>query len=313
VFPDAQLAPEHAENSALYERVAFIVASPQSGAELVVRALGRLPGVVAAPVATNVFSVGLSGLLDAGRVGDDDYERLFGLRDLVDEQQLLWQARLLADELLAPLVGSGVLVEHSPGHIRSIDAISAVYPDAQVLHLVRDGGDVVGRLASPHRDLHWPRPVPSQTRPGWLARGAVEEWCDDQRAVDEFEDSAAYRVARIERILADPAAFLAWFAEGLGVDLDGDQLLAASEALGGGTWQLVKPAVGRAQALLNATASDLLERYDYPPAHVSEPLALASKLEVGYDHVTARAQAGLLRLSERLRALSERWTDNDGT
>jgi hypothetical protein len=179
-----------------------------------------------------------------------------------------------------------------------------VYPDALLLHIVRDGSDVVGRLSSRHRVVYWPRPAP-------LAHGAIEQWCEDQRALDEFEDAENYRVARIERILADPTAFLAWFAEGIGLDVDADDLLGAADALGSGEWELTHPRARRAQALLNIEGAELLDRYDYQPVDTGEALALAARVELGSHHVVERTRERLMSLSERLRELSVRWAEGE--
>ncbi|MBV9410622.1 MAG: sulfotransferase [Acidimicrobiia bacterium] len=308
MFPDAILSQELAEKSPLFERLIVLVASPESGADLIKRALGSLPGIAAAPVSTNLFSSGLAALLDGWHtveVGD----RRSGFADLADEQELLGNVRRLADELLVPLAGTDddFIVEYSPTHIRFLHVIEAVYPDAHILHVVRDGGDVVAAMASPDRLRFWARPAPVHSHAGWPARVAAEEWCDDQREAAEFCKSPNYRVARLERVIADPSAFLGWLVEGLGIAADADDVDAAAAVLGGGSWTLRRRRPGRPQALLNAIGADVLQEYDYPQAEVGERRALAARVEVGYESLTARSREVRLNLSERLHELSLRW------
>jgi hypothetical protein len=311
LYPDAQLAAEHAARSALHGRLIFVVASPESGAHLVVRALGGLPGVTAAPIATNLFSTGFDRMLDTWMASDPG-ERLGGLIDLVDAQDFLWSARRLADGLLAPLIEDdpdAFIVEYSPDHIRSVLAIATLYPDAYLLHVVRDGGEVAARLASPHRDLYRPlqaAPVP-QEHVWRLARAAAQQWSDEQRAVEDFADSPTYLVARIERILADPTAFLAWLAQRVGLETDGEALDRGAATIGGGRWRLTKPPAARAQVLVNALAPDLLDKYEYEPTEISEVRALLGRAELGYERFTERTRHAMLGLAARLQALSVKW------
>lgn len=311
MYPEERLAPEHAEESPLHGRIIFILASRESGAGLVLKALGRLPGVAAAPTATNLFSFGFHAMLDTW-VASSPGDRLGGLKDLVEEQEFLWGVRRLADGLLGPLAegtSDDVIVEYSPDHIRSVDAIAALYPDAYLLHVVRDGGEVAGRIASYHRDLYLPltgQPTPHEHL--WrLAAAGADLWCDDQRAAERFSDSPNYLVARIERVLDDPLAFLRWLTERIGLEVDDDALVEAADAIGGGAWQLTAPRVGRAQSRVNILGRDLLEQYDYQPTDVGEARALLGRAEVGYEHFADRARQAMLGLADRLRRASGRW------
>jgi hypothetical protein len=269
LFPERQLEPSRAEDSSLHGRLIFV--------------------------------------LDTWRTVEPG-DRDCGLTDLVEEQELLWHARRLADTLLAPLAGTDdFLVEYSPSHIGAVAVIDLIYPDALLLHVVRDGGDVTARLASPARNMYWPRLAPQRMHAGWLAREAARQWCDEQRTADEFADEPNYFVARIERIMADPNAFIEWFAARFGIEVDDQALEDAAAALGSGTWSLRKSRPGRPQALLNAIGADLLEHYEYQPADVSDVVAGAARLELGYDNFTERSRQARLKLADRLRELSVRW------
>jgi len=292
--------------------VIFILASPESGAELVKHALGTVPGVTALPVATNLFSSGFDLMLDTWRASLY-CDRVDGFIDLVDEQEFLWNVRRLADGLFAPAAPGGMseqlIVEYSSAHIRFVRAIVTLYPDAHLLHVVRDGGEVAARLASPHRDLYaggqdGPAPEDQLWR---LPRIAAQQWVDDQNAIEEFADESNYFVARIERILADPAAFFGWLAERVGLEADTDAIEAAADAIGAGRWRLTTPPAGRPQALVNTLGGELLDRYDYEPTDVGEGRALLGRVELGYERFTDRGRQALLNLAARLSGLSARW------
>src|SRR5437773_4979175 len=207
----------------------FLLASPESGAETVLDALGCLPDVVATPVPTNLFVLGIPQLLDVW-MASDDTERKHGLEALVDQQELLWATRCMADRLFEPLrsgTPDGWVVEYSADHIASTEAIAAVYPDARLLHIVRDGRDVAARLASRDRANYRLRALPERMSPGWLARAAARGWCADQRALDNLEDHANLSVARIERVLEEPEAFLRWLAADVGMDVSDEAVAIA--------------------------------------------------------------------------------------
>ena len=318
MFPSQPLAAERASESPLSGRVLFLLATPESGAELVLRALGCLPDVTAAPVPTNLFSEGI-GLVVEQWISGTDTERYHGLLALVDdEQELLWSARCLADELLAPLRNGREewLVEFSPDHIAIAPAIALVYPDAQFLQIVRDGREVAAQLASPSRTPYrlkrdQPRGLlpsgPTSGRPGWRERAAARRWCDDQGAMPtDLEDFPNVRVARIERILEQPAAFLDWITGDVGIQTTSEDVARAVAALGGGAWRLPRQPTGRAQALVEALGAELLEEHDYPPAGVGTARQLAGRTELAIvDGVQRIAKAGV-DISGRVQKASNR-------
>jgi len=261
--PQLELDVDAAAASSLNGRVVFLLATPESGAERVLSALGAFPGVAAAPAATNVFNQGIHRILDHWRI-DPGPQALSGLADV---QSFLLAARLLADTPLAAFAdttGADLVVEYSPDHIMFADEIAGLYPDACLIHIVRDGRQVAARLSTP---VH-----------SWTPRGAAKRWVDDQRAMLEFEHPALY-VVRIEDLLREPERLLGTLASALGLDVDADALGRAAAALGEAR-ALPTTNHGRAGAIVDIVGPDLLlhHGYDTGSARLSQSVAAWSDM-----------------------------------
>ena|SRR5436305_4849797 len=62
--PSEILDQDVASESSLFGKVIFLIATPGTGAEVLVRALGELPGVATMPTQTLLFSQGLHRVLE---------------------------------------------------------------------------------------------------------------------------------------------------------------------------------------------------------------------------------------------------------
>jgi hypothetical protein len=258
------LSPQRVATSSVRGRVVFILATPETGAERVQRALGALPGTTSAAVPTHLFSQGLGSLLDTWLSRTRD-----ALGDRADDDRFLGDVRLLADAPLAARLartGAERVVEYSPGHIPLVGPMLTLYPDAQFVHLVRDGRDVAARLASPL--LAWP---PHQ---------AARQWCDDQRAVLALGTHDNLHVLRMEDVLEDPAFFLGAVAERLGIACDDDDLSRAAEGLGDGRAPVATHS-GRVAMLVERAGAEVLSTYGYDAAELPWPRRLAAQAELG--------------------------------
>src|SRR5581483_4119183 len=196
-------------------RVVFVLATPESGAEQVVAALGCLTGVAAAPVPTHVFSQGVELILDTWLSRTKD-----ALGDKADDARFFAAVRALADAPLAARLDAtdaGRVVEYSHDHIRLVGPMMVLYPDAQFVHVVRDGRQVVANLTSPLL--------------GWAPFEAARRWCDDQRAVIELWDQPNLHAVRIEDLRADPASALRELAAALDLDPSSDDIAAGAALL----------------------------------------------------------------------------------
>jgi hypothetical protein len=239
----------------------FVVGSPRSGTTFLAGAIGSLPGFV-----------------DLGEVPP--------LKAAVPELVRLPPAeaarrlrRVLAVARRVGLVGAVRGVEQTPELAHLVDVVRLAYPDAAVVHIVRDGRDVVCSLL----DKPWLRPVEGKSDDAGLPYGSYARfWVEPERR-EEFERtsdarraawawrryvtaarsaSAAVLEVRYERMTEAPEEVAVELAEQLGAPVD---TLAA--ALG----QAHDASVGRHRRDLSevqladvlAEAGDLLRELGY--------------------------------------------------
>jgi Sulfotransferase family len=155
------------------ERLVFVVGSPRSGTTFLGGAIGSLPG-----------------FLDAGELNP--------LKAAVPEL-----ARLSSDEAAARvrrtfevvrrlgLVGERRIVEHTPECAFLVAALRAAFPSALIIHLVRDGRDVVRSLL----DRGWLAGDSAGRDDAKLALGAHARFWVEQGREHEFESAGEARRA----------------------------------------------------------------------------------------------------------------------
>ena len=199
----------------LDDRLVFVVGSPRSGTTFLAGAIGSLPGFVdlgeVPPVKAAVPELAALEPREAAR-------RL---------------RRTLAVSRRIGLVGSVRPVEQTPELAHLLDAVALAFPEAQIVHIVRDARDVVASLL----EKQWLRPVQGRTDDAGIAYGAYARfWVEPERR-DEFEQATdarraawawrryvtAARSARVpllelryEEMTADPATVAATLAGHLG-------------------------------------------------------------------------------------------------
>ena len=162
----------------LDDRLVFVVGSPRSGTTFLAGAIGSLPG-----------------FLDLGEVAPmkaavpelarlDPHEAAFRLR------------RILAVARRVGLVGSVRAVEQTPELAHLVEAIRMAFPEAHVVHIVRDGRDVASSLL----EKPWLRAEQSRRDDAGIAYGSYARfWVEPDRR-EEFERvSDARRVAWVWR------------------------------------------------------------------------------------------------------------------
>jgi hypothetical protein len=208
----------------LDDRLVFVVGSPRSGTTFLAGAIGSLPGFV-----------------DLGEVAPVK-AAVPELAALEPEEAARRLRKTLAVARRVGLVGSVRAVEQTPelAHVASI--IPPAYPQARVVHIVRDGRDVVCSLL----EKPWLRPEQAKADDAGIAYGSYARfWVEPERR-DEFERvSDARRAAwawrryvtaartmqpaalelRYEEIAADPTSAAHKLAAHL--DAPEDQLAAA--------------------------------------------------------------------------------------
>jgi sulfotransferase family protein len=149
----------------LDDRLVFVVGSPRSGTTFLAGALGSLPGFVdlgeVPPLKAAVPELVALPSREAAR-------RL---------RRILTVARRLG------LVGAVRGVEQTPELAHLVDVLPIAYPESRIVHLVRDGRDVVcSLLAKP-----WLRPDQSRTDDAGISYGSYARfWVESERR-KEFE------------------------------------------------------------------------------------------------------------------------------
>ncbi len=206
------------QSSPLDGRVIFLVGARRSGTQWLQRVLGTHPSIVTVPSETHLFSHGLvplservqHGVPHSSRTGfvymdRDDF--LDGLRDFCD--------RLFGGLLEHLGQPDQMLLERTPWHVYALDLIGAVYPDAHVIHIIRDGRDVARSL------------VAQDWGPDTL-EGAAAEWMSSVRAGRSSGKALErYVEVRYEDLMADPRTHVRALLIRLGID-DSDQVVDAA-------------------------------------------------------------------------------------
>jgi hypothetical protein len=161
------------------------VGAPRSGTTWLQNMLGSHPSV-ASPQETDLFRRYLEPLTDAwewqhrGGPGAWADRRFKGLPAVLSTDEFTAIARDFTDAIVARAAalrpGATIVLEKSPSTSLCADVVTALMPDARVVHLVRDGRDVAASLlaASESWGRWWaPRTLPQAAR-AWLThvRGA---------------------------------------------------------------------------------------------------------------------------------------------
>ena len=126
----------------------FAFGAQRSGTWWLQRMLTAHPEVSAVPSETYLFSEGIRPLFERFHHGVRSSTTVGQLH--VERDVLLDATRGFCDSVFAPHLapGSRYLSERSPGHARAVDLLAQVYPDARLVHIIRDGRDVARSLAA---------------------------------------------------------------------------------------------------------------------------------------------------------------------
>lgn len=169
-------------------RPIFIVGCERSGTTMLGAMLGSSPSALTTPESQFVIPLLpraheairgkeleqiIAGLCDAWRL------RIWGIRDLparlsvslaasgatYSYRQVISQViRLYAEDVAKD--SAGIWIDHTPTHIKFVDRLFKVFPDARFLHLVRDGRAVALSL----QQVTWGRTTTYQAAEWWSRR-----------------------------------------------------------------------------------------------------------------------------------------------
>jgi Sulfotransferase family len=245
----------------LDDRLVFVVGSPRSGTTFLAGAIGSVPGFVdlgeVAPLKAAVPEL-------AALPRDDAARRL---------------RRILAVARRVGLVGSVRPVEQTPEVAHLVDVLPLAFPRAQVVHIVRDGRDVVCSLL----DKPWLRSGATDSDDAGLAFGAhARFWVEPERRQEFEQASDARRAAWVWRAYVSAV-------RGAGTpvhELRYEALAAGDEAAAEGLASFLDtPVEPLAEALARAHGSSVGRfRRDLDAAQLADVEAEAGALlrELGY-------------------------------
>jgi hypothetical protein len=203
----------------LDDRFVFVVGSPRSGTTFLASAIGSLPGLV-----------------DLGEVAPVK-AAVPELAPLEPAPAAVRLQRILAVARRVGLVGAVRPVEQTPELAFLVRSVPIAYPDARVVHIVRDGRDVVCSLL----EKPWLRREQQRADDAGLPYGSYARFWVEPSRRDEFEHASDARRAawvwrsyvtaarsagvplvevRYEQLSAEPAAVANELAGALDVPLE---------------------------------------------------------------------------------------------
>jgi hypothetical protein len=262
--------------------------SPRSGTTLLRRLLDEHPAFAGGPES----SLFLPARIDVARLahgyGIPGPELAHLLRDSTSQTAFIdaFAARYLAAR------GRRRWVEKTPLNIHHLAWIRAHFPEAPIIHLVRDGRDVVCSMRQ-HPDRRWVdgRWVLSDRRRS--VTECARRWASSTGAGMAFRSDPGYLEVRYEDLVGDPTAALTALLRFLGEPVD-DAVIAATRAgAATGAWagdDGDEPEDGGVPAARPDAAGAITTtsvgrwRHDLTPAEVDEVLAVAGDRlhELGY-------------------------------
>lgn len=255
---------EISANSPLHERMIFNVGARRSGTYWLQRIVTAHPSVGSVPSETHLISHGIAPLLERfqhERRDAPDVGMVY-----VDRDGLLAALRRLCDQVFGEFMGpdQARVAERTPLHVFHVGLIAEIYPDARVVHIIRDGRDVARSIAA----QDW--------GPAEVA-DAAREWRDSVTAGRRAALTAErYLEVRYEALLADPRREIERLYAWLGLPATSEDLahpLAESArhenvdrfGVGGIATQKWRSVFDRRDlAAFNEVAGDLLDELGYP-------------------------------------------------
>lgn len=157
--------------------------------------------------------------------------------------------------------------EKTPQNIRHLDWIMDRFPEASIIHIVRDARDVVCSMRQ-HPDWRW---VDGTWQKVLVARPLAfyaRRWLDDVATGSSWRGDTRYTEVRYESLVAEPAATLEMICRGIGATVDASWLASVGRRDDGGV-QEKRPdyegavsgaSVGRWRSDLNAAEQQEVEK-----------------------------------------------------
>ncbi|CAN5814599.1 sulfotransferase [soil metagenome] len=193
------------------ERHIVMGGAPRSGTTLLRRVLERHPAI-AAGAETKLFVPAAFNLEWLSRAFDIPLAELHAMRHASGSQAAFIDAFAARARLAS---GKPRWAEKTPMNIRCLDWITLHFPQASIVHVIRDGRDVVCSMRE-HPDWRW-------QGDGWdkvLVPRSLEtyarRWVTDTAAGMRWRGHPGYVELRYEDVVADPAASLRGLCDAIG-------------------------------------------------------------------------------------------------
>ncbi|SEK57565.1 Sulfotransferase family protein [Blastococcus sp. DSM 46786] len=211
----------------------FVVGCPRSGTTLLQSFLAAHPQVHSFPEthffhrlqaprrgrrATGLAATGTAGRLDevAGRLGAPR-------RPVLPTVRRSGAAFVAMADAAARRNGADTWVEKTPANLYVLDLIERVVPGAQVVHIVRDGVDVVASLCA----------VAGGWGTTYTVDTAIDQWAECIALTDRYRDRSRHSVVGYDSLVRDPEAALAALCVELGLPYTGEMVTGRAAAAGG--------------------------------------------------------------------------------
>ena len=152
------------------KKVIFIVGAPRSGTTWLQIMLAKHPDIATCQE-RHLFSSYLAPMRKAW-INHRNNNRGIGLQAAISYDQFVQYQRLFASSVISSKSTKSIFVEKTPAHVRHIEHIIEVFPNAHFIHIVRDPRAVVNSLQAANRS--WGT--------SWAGKGVVENaelWLND--------------------------------------------------------------------------------------------------------------------------------------
>lgn len=218
----------------------FIVGCPRSGTSFLYHLLLSAGGFAEFRTQMNVFDVlepiygDLGVLKNKKRMMAEWLQskafHVSGLDAAEIEAEILSKCRGAGDflrivmDMIAHKQGVNRWIDSTPTNIPHMPRIVKEFPDARIVHIIRDGRDVALSLDK----RGWSRPLPWDKNKSLLAAGIYWEWIVRKGRKFGAMLGSNYMEVRYEELVSDPRKSLARVSEFIQQDLDYERILKAS-------------------------------------------------------------------------------------
>lgn len=217
----------------------FVLGSPRSGTTLLYHMLLSSGNFAVYRAETHVFNLIVPRFGDLSSAGNKrrlldvwlpSYQfRASGLDARQFEVKIMNECRSGADFLrimmaeIARKQGVPRWAECTPDHLLYLEQIKREFPDAKIIHMIRDGRDV----ALSYAQQHWIRPLPWDRRHELPISGLYWEWMVRRGREQGRRVTSGYMEVRFEDLVTEPRRVLPEISEFIQHTLDYDQIQKA--------------------------------------------------------------------------------------